>query len=165
MIAVLQRAAEAFGWGNAKAAEHHGFGIAAGFDKNSYIATCAEVYVDPSDQQIRVVRVVAAYDCGALINPENVRNQVEGAIVQGIGGALFESIQFANGRILNPNFADYRVPRFGDIPPIETILIDRKDIPSAGAGETPIVAIAPAIGNAVFAATGIRVRGMPMRVG
>lgn len=165
MIAVLTAAAEAFGWGKSTPAEHHGFGIAGGFDKNSYIATCAEVYVNPADKQIRVIRVVAAYDCGALINPENVRNQVDGAIVQGIGGALFESIKFANGRILNPNFSGYRVPRFGDIPPIETILLDRKDLPSAGAGETPIVAIAPAIGNAIFAATGVRVRSLPMRVG
>ncbi|MFN8446070.1 MAG: molybdopterin cofactor-binding domain-containing protein [Caldilineaceae bacterium] len=165
MIAVLTAAADAFGWGKTTPAPNHGIGIAGGFDKNSYVATCAEVAIDPTDQQIRVVRVVAAYDCGALINPNNVRNQVEGAIVQGIGGALFESIQFANGRILNPDFANYRVPRFGDMPIIETILLDRKDIPSAGAGETPIVAIAPAIGNAIFHATGMRVRSMPMRLG
>lgn len=164
MIAVLTAAAKAFGWGKSTPEADHGFGIAGGFDKNSYVATCAEVYVNPTTHEIQLLRVVAAYDCGALINPANVRNQVEGAIVQGIGGALFESIQFANGRILNPDFADYRVARFGDMPTIETILIDRKDVPSAGAGETPIVAIAPAIANAVFAATGVRVRSMPMRM-
>ena len=80
----------------------------------------------------------------------------------GLGGALFESIQFKDGRILNPHFADYRVPRFRDIPDIDIVLIDRKDLPSAGAGETGIVGVAPAISTAIFAATGTRRRDMPM---
>jgi isoquinoline 1-oxidoreductase len=106
--------------------------------------------------------MVEAFECGAIINPENTRVQVEGAIMQGIGGALFESVKFANGRILNPNFAGYRVPRFSDAPLIETILLNRPDIPPAGAGETPIIAIAPATGNAIFQATGVRLRSMPL---
>jgi isoquinoline 1-oxidoreductase len=105
---------------------------------------------------------VEAFDCGAILNPDNIRMQIEGAIVQGLGGALFESVKFANGRVLNSNFAGYRVPRFGDMPVIETILIDRKDAPSAGGGETPIIAIAPAIGNAIFQATGVRLRSLPL---
>jgi nicotinate dehydrogenase subunit B len=161
MRAVLAAAAQAFGWGQTPPAQH-GYGVAGGFDKGAYVAACAEVYVDPASQQCQVVRVVQAFDCGAIINPDNVRNQVEGALVQGLGGALFESIQFANGRILNPNFADYRVPRFGDMPSIETILLDRPQLPSAGAGETPIIAIAPAIGNAIFQATGVRLRSLPL---
>ncbi len=88
-----------------------------------------------------------------------------GAMVQAIGGALFESIQFASGAITNPHFAQYRVPRFSDTPAIEVVLVDRKDLPSAGAGETGIVAVAPAVGNAIFAATGVRLRDMPMAVG
>ena len=108
------------------------------------------------------VEVVQAYDCGAAINPDNVCSQVEGAIIQGLGGALFESMQFANGRILNASFAGYRVPRFGDMPEIRTILIDRKDVPPIGAGETPIIAVAPAIGNAIFHATGVRLRALPL---
>ena len=79
-----------------------------------------------------------------------------------LGGALFEAIDFGDGRILNARFSKYRVPRFSDIPVLETVLIDRKDIPSAGAGETPIVGLAPAIGNAVFNAAGIRLRSLPM---
>jgi isoquinoline 1-oxidoreductase len=79
-----------------------------------------------------------------------------------IGGALFESIQFDNGKILNPHLAQYRVPRFSDLPKIEVVLVDRKDIASAGAGETPIVGLAPAIGNAIFNATGVRLRSLPM---
>jgi isoquinoline 1-oxidoreductase len=85
-----------------------------------------------------------------------------GAMVQAIGGALFEQILFANGRILNPLFADFLLLRFKDTPQIEVLLIDRKDLPSAGAGETGIVGVAPAVGNAIFAATGIRPRNMPM---
>ena len=79
-----------------------------------------------------------------------------------IGGALFESIQFENGKILNPHFASYRVPRFSDAPSIEVVLVDHKDIPSAGAGETPIVGLAPAVGNAIFNATGLRLRSLPL---
>jgi isoquinoline 1-oxidoreductase len=96
------------------------------------------------------------------VNPDGLRNQLTGAIVQGIGGALFEKILFANGKILNPHFAQYRLPRFSDTPRIEVVLIDRKDLPSAGAGETGLVGLAPAVGNAIFAASGIRLRDMPM---
>ena len=80
----------------------------------------------------------------------------------GIGGALFEAIEFDNGILRNPRFSDYRVPRFSDAPQIEVVLIDRKDLPSAGAGESPIMGIAPAISNAIFNATGIRLRSLPM---
>ena len=80
----------------------------------------------------------------------------------GIGGALFECIAFENGKILTPRFSAYRVPRFSDVPILETVLLDRKDLPSVGAGETPIVAIAPAIGNTIFDATGVRLRSLPM---
>jgi nicotinate dehydrogenase subunit B len=91
-----------------------------------------------------------------------LKMQVEGSVVQGLGGALFEAIDFADGKILNPHFAQYRVPRFRDVPEIEIVLVDRKDLPSAGAGETPIVTVAPAIANAIHAATGERRRTMPL---
>jgi nicotinate dehydrogenase subunit B len=108
------------------------------------------------------VRVVTAFECGAVVNPDGLKNQVEGAIVQGLGGALFEAVEFESGRVLNPKLSRYRVPRFGDVPVLETVILDRKDLPSAGAGETPIVALAPAIGNAIFDATGTRLRSLPM---
>jgi len=107
-------------------------------------------------------RLVVAYECGAIVNPDGLRNQVEGAVIQGIGGALFERLIFDNARITNGRFESYRVPRFADIPPIELVLLDRKDLPPAGAGETPIVAVAPAIGNAIFAASGARLRNLPL---
>jgi len=118
--------------------------------------------VDRASGAVRVVRVVTAFDCGAVVNPDHLRNQIEGANIMGLGGALFEAIEFENGRILNPKFSKYRVPKFKDVPALETILLDRKDIPPAGAGETPIVGIAPAIGNAIFDATGVRLRALPM---
>ncbi len=160
--AVLEAAAERFGWGKAKPPAGRGFGIAGGFEKASYIATCAEVAVDRASGSVRIVRAVSAFECGAILNPDNLKNQVEGAMIQGIGGALFEAIQFENGKILNPRFSKYRVPRFSDVPVIETVLLDRKDLPSAGAGETPIVCLAPAVGNAIFQATGTRLRSLPL---
>ena len=111
------------------------------------------------------MRVVEAWDCGPVVNPNGLKNQIEGAIAQGIGGALFETVHFEQGRILNPHFSAYRVPRFRDVPQIDVVLIDRKDQKPFGAGETPIVGLAPAVANAVFKATGKRIRSMPLKQG
>jgi CO/xanthine dehydrogenase Mo-binding subunit len=124
-----------------------GMGIACGTEKGSYVATAAAV--SKAGSSFNVDRLVVAFECGAIVNPDGLRNQVEGAIVQGLGGALFEAIDFRDGRLLNGTMALYRVPRFRDVPSVEIILLDRKDLPSAGAGETPIVCVAPAIGAAV----------------
>jgi isoquinoline 1-oxidoreductase len=161
MRAVLEAAAASFDWGKTPA-ERHGCGIACGFEKGSYVATCAEVFVDPDNGRVQVVRAVSAFECGAVVNPDHLKNQVEGALVQGLGGALFEAMEFEGGRISNASFSGYRVPRFRDAPAIEVVLVDRKDLPSEGAGETPIIGIAPAVGNAVFAACGVRLRSMPL---
>ncbi len=118
--------------------------------------------VDRDSGRIQVVRAVSAFDCGAVVNPDHLKNQVEGAMIMGLGGALFEAIEFDGGRILNPRFSRYRVPRFRDTPVVEVVLLDRKDVPPAGAGETPIVGIAPAIANAIFDATGVRLRSLPL---
>jgi isoquinoline 1-oxidoreductase len=163
MRAVLERAAEAFGWGKAKASDGHGFGIACGTEKGSFIATCAEVIADRKSGNVKVVRAVSAFECGAVINPNHLKSQVEGSMVMGIGGALFEAIEFENGKIKNARLSTYRVPRFSDAPSIEVVLVNRPDLPSAGAGETPIVGIAPAIGNAIYAASGLRMRSLPMK--
>jgi len=160
--AVFEAAAEKFGWTGRKASPDRGFGIAGGVEKGGYVATCAEIEIEGPSRQVRIRRVVVAFECGAVVNPNGLRNQIEGAIVQAIGGALFEAVRFENGRILNPHFSQYRVPRFPDVPQIETVLLDRKDLPPAGAGETPIVGLAPAVGNAIFSATGIRLRSLPL---
>ena len=159
--AVFEAAAARFGWGKALP-EGHGAGIAGGTEKGSYVATCVEVMVDAAASTVQVVRVVQAFECGAIVNPDGLQNQVVGAIIQGLGGALWEAIDFADGRVLTTRLADYHVPRFGDIPPIEVVLLDRKDLPSAGGSETPIVGIAPAIANAVFAAGSVRLRSLPL---
>ncbi len=153
-------AAAAFGWKNRKKSRGHGFGMGGGFEKGGYVATCAEIAMDHGN--VHVVRATVAFDCGAVVNPDGLRNQIVGANIMGLGGALFEAIKFNNGRILNDTFIQYRVPRFSDVPEIEVVLIDRKGQPSAGAGETPICGLAPAIGNAIFDATGKRIRSMPM---
>jgi nicotinate dehydrogenase subunit B len=160
--AVFEAAAKSFGWPRKKTQEGQGFGLGGGTEKGGYVATFAEIAVDRASGAVRVLRVVTAYECGAIVNPDGLRNQVIGAIIQGMGGALFEAIEFENGRITNPHFASYRVPRFRDVPEIEAILLDRKDLPPAGAGETPMLGIAPAIGNAIFDATGVRLNNLPL---
>ena len=98
------------------------------------------------------------------MNPANLLSQVQGAIIMGLGPALREEINFEKGEILNPTFRRYQVPRFADVPELDIHLLTRPDHDSAGAGETPIIVIAPAIGNAVFQATGQRLRSMPLRL-
>ena len=159
--AVFEAGAKKFGWGKSKASKGVGFGMGGGYEKLGYVATFAEVMVD-GKRDVKITRIVTAFECGAIVNPDGLLNQVEGANIMGIGGALFEAVQFADGRILNSRFSRYRVPRFKDVPKIETVLLDRKDLPSVGAGEAPIVGIAPAIGNAIFSATGIRLRNLPL---
>jgi len=158
--AVFQEAAERFGWGKKQPEKNRGFGIAGGIEKNGHVATCAEVAIEHG--QVNIVRVVEAFDCGAVINPQGLRNQISGAIVQGLGGALFESIHFENGQIQNAHLSGYRVPRFSDLPQIDVVIVNRKDQPSMGAGETPLIGIAAAVANAIFGATGVRLRSLPL---
>ncbi len=160
--AAFETAAQRFGWGKQPATPTRGFGIAGGFEKGGYLATCAEIAVDRAMGRVKIVRVVQSFDCGAVINPNGLRNQISGAIVQGIGGAMFEAVHFGDGRITNARFSEYRVPRFSDAPQIEVELIDRKDQPSMGAGETPLMGLAPAVAGAIFSATGIRLRSLPL---
>ena len=125
------------------------------------MAACVEVMIN-AEKEVKVLRITQAFECGAVVNPLHLENQVMGSIVQGLGGALFEAIDFANGKILNPNLSSYRVPRFSDMPKIELAIIDRKDLPSAGAGEAAIIAVAPAIRNAVLDAGGPALSNLPL---
>jgi CO/xanthine dehydrogenase Mo-binding subunit len=162
---VLTAAASRFGWAERrkKPRAGTGIGLACGTEKNSVVAACCEITVDRATGAPKLIEVVEAFECGAMLNPANLRCQVEGAIMMGLGPALREEMQFQGGRITNGRFASYRVPRFADAPKLDILLLDRKDQEPAGAGETPIIAIAPAIANAVFDATGKRVRAMPIR--
>jgi nicotinate dehydrogenase subunit B len=91
-----------------------------------------------------------------------LESQVVGCVLQGLGGALFESVDFDNGQILNPAFSSYRVPRFKDIPKTEVLLVNRPDLPPAGAGEAPIIGVAPAIRNAIQDVTGVSINKLPL---
>jgi len=158
---VLERVAQRAGWEGRRTGDGHGFGLAVGLEKDGRIATCAEVQVH-SDRRLEVVRLVTGFDCGAIVSPDNLANQVEGAAIMGLGGALFEAVEFTDGEITNASLRQYRVPRFLDVPPVEVVLVDRPEEQPAGGGETPIMAVAPALANAIFAATGHRLRALPL---
>jgi len=158
---VLRAAADKFGWRN-KPPANHGYGIACGYEKLGWVASCAEVAVDPETRALTVVRMVTAFDCGKVINPDTVLNQMEGMQSMGLGGALFEQILFGSGEIKSRWLSRYRVPRFSDQITTEYVLMDPADQPSVGAGETPQMAIAPAIANAIYRACGVRLRGLPL---
>ncbi len=162
--AVLGRAAELSGWAGRRRERSHGFGIAAGLEKQSRIATVAEVTVGPS-RRLRVDRLVSVFDAGAVVNPDNLQSQVEGAAVMAMGGALFEAVHFRDGVVLNPRLSKYRVPRFADLPEVVVELVDWREIPPAGGGETPMIAVAPALAGAIFDATGTRLRTLPLAPG
>lgn len=166
MIDVLNAAARRFDWASrcVECGGSRAVGLACGTEKGSFVAACAEVEVDERTKAIRAPYVVMAYECGKILNPLGLKAQVNGAILQSLGPALWERIELRGGVVTNGNLRDYRVPRFADVPKIDLELLDRPDLPSVGAGETPIVALAPAIANAVFRATGQRVRSMPIRL-
>jgi CO/xanthine dehydrogenase Mo-binding subunit len=163
--AVLERAAKEFGWSarRTQVTPERGVGLACGTEKDSVVAACVEVRLDRSKGRIEVAEVCEAFECGPILNPANLLSQVQGCIVMALGGALSEELEFRDGKVQNARFSRYRVPRFRDVPRIDVHLVENRDIPPAGAGETPIIAAAPAIANAVFAATGVRLRAMPLR--
>ena len=157
---VLRQTADRFGWDARRAESSAGIGVAIGYDAGSLVAECVELEV--RRKVVRVQRVVAGIDCGMVVNPEGVRNQVEGSIIMGMGTALREEVEFDGGRLLNPVFSRYRVPRINDAPQIEVVLAGDTTTPSTGAGEPGIVPIAAAIDNAVYHASEARIRELPI---
>jgi nicotinate dehydrogenase subunit B len=158
---VLETAMDRFGWQSSTPPSGKGVGLGIGLDVGSYVALCLEVDIQGSE--VKVSRVVSALDCGLVVNPEGARNQMEGAIVMGMGTALYEAIDFENGRLLNSGFARYRVPRINNAPEIEVHLVGDATTPSTGAGEPGIVPMAAALSSAVFDKTGTRVRELPIQ--
>jgi isoquinoline 1-oxidoreductase subunit beta len=155
---VLNLAAEKAGWGKTKLSAGHAYGVAVHKSFDSYVAEVAEVSLQSG--KIRVHRVVAAVDCGQIINPDGVHQQIESAIAYGLSAALHGAITLENGRVMQSNFNDYAPLRFSEMPQVEVHLVASSEAPS-GIGEPGLPPIAPAVANAVFKLTGKRMRRMP----
>ena len=161
-IDVLKAGAGRAGWG-APRAPGEGQGIAFTQYENSeaYVAMVAQVHVDTTSGMVRVKRIVVAHDCGLIINPDGLRNQIEGNIIQATSRALKEEVTFDEFHIASRDWETYPVLTFAEVPDVDIVLINRPDQPAVGAGEPSTVTVAPAIANAVFAATGVRLRRVP----
>jgi isoquinoline 1-oxidoreductase beta subunit len=158
-IAVLTLAAEKADWGRALPARR-GRGISLQFAFGSYSSTVVEVEV-ALDGSIRVHRLVCAADCGIVVNPDTLAAQFEGGTLFGLTAALYGAITLKNGRVEQSNFHDYRPMRMNECPAVEMHLVKSTEAPG-GVGETPTSAVAPALTNAIFAATGVRIRTLPI---
>jgi len=162
-IAVLEAAADAVGWSPHITPSGRGFGIALArySGDKAYVAQVAEVEVNANSGHIRVVRVVTACDAGRIVDQNGAKNQLEGGTLQGISRTLFEQVPFDPAGPPIRSWDDYRVLTFNDLPQLESILIDRPEFSSLGLGEASTTPIAAAVANAVFDATGVRLRELP----
>ncbi|GAC1477877.1 MAG: xanthine dehydrogenase family protein molybdopterin-binding subunit [Gemmatimonadaceae bacterium] len=158
---VVELAAEKAGWGS-KLPAGRGRGIAAAHAFGSYAAEVAEVTVG-RDGTVRVDRVVCAVDCGQVVNPDTAESQVQGGVLYGLSAALYGEITLDAGRVTQSNFHDYRVLRMREAPPVEVYFVASTEAPG-GLGEPGVPPIAPAVANAIFAATGQRVRKLPIKL-
>ena len=127
----------------------------------NYVAMAMEVGVDRNTGKITVQRVVCAHDCGLVVNPDSLKNQIEGSIIQSLSKMLFEEVKFDRSRVTSVDWVGYPVIRFPDIPQIDVALIDRPDQPLMGAGEASLPPVGGALANAIFDAAGIRLRSAP----
>jgi len=156
---VLEVVAEKAGWGKPLTGAQ-GRGIASYHFYGTYVAQVAEVSVDQNTGKIRVHRVVCAVDCGPVVHPDTVVAQIEGAIMMGLSASLKEKIEFANGGVQSANFSDYQLLRISEAPDVEVHIVD-SDGDISGIGEPGMPPVAPALTNAVFSATGARIRRLP----
>jgi len=169
--AVLMAAVEKGGWDprpsprtdETELPEGAGRGVAfARYENDQAIVACiAEVQVEKSTGVVRVKRIVVAHECGLIINPDGVKNQIEGNIIQSLSRALKEEVQFDELGITSVDWQTYPILTFSEVPEIEIVLINRPDQPAMGAGEPATVITAPAVANAIFDATGVRMRQIP----
>ena len=127
----------------------------------NYVAMPMEVEVDPHSRRIAVSRVVCAHDCGLVVNPDALTNQIEGCIVQTVSRALHEQVTFDRARVTSVDWASYPILRATESPAVDVILVDRRDQPLLGAGDAATAPVAAALANAVFDATGVRLRTVP----
>jgi nicotinate dehydrogenase subunit B len=170
-IDVIQRAAQMIDW-QARPSPmprpaQGGLLVGRGFaymrykQAENYVATAMEVAVEPETGKVTVRRVTCAHDCGLIINPDGLRNQIEGSIAQTLSRALHEEVKFDRSRVTSVNWASYPILTFPEVPPIEVALIDRPTLPPYGAGEAATAPVAAALANAIFDATGVRLRSVP----
>jgi nicotinate dehydrogenase subunit B len=159
---LLQKAAETFGWGGAKAPSGRGLGVACGQDAGAYVAMMAEVAVNQDDGEITVTRILSAIDVGRVINPDGLRMQMEGAAMMGLGYSLREELHFQGTKINDLNFFSYSIPRFSWMPKLETLIMSNDSLTPRGGGEPPIITVGAALANAFFDATGVRMNRLPM---
>ncbi len=162
MIRVLKAAAERFAWKPSKAPSGRGWGAVCLDYLGTYVAAMAEIRVDKARGHILVKRIVLAQDMGPVINPEGARMQIEGAVTMGLGYCLSEEIHFKGGEIRDLDFGSYQIPRFSWVPKIESVLVENHEIDPSGCGEPPIVGMGALIANALFDATGTRIRLLPL---
>ena len=169
-LEVLKRATDMIGWKarpspnpQAQGGIVTGRGLAYARYKQAenYVAMAMEVGVERASGKITVRRVTCAHDCGLIINPDSLRNQIEGNIIQTLSRALHEEVKFDRSRVTSVDWASYPILRFPEVPPIEVALVDRPELPPLGAGEASAAPVAAALANAVFDATGTRLRSVP----
>jgi CO/xanthine dehydrogenase Mo-binding subunit len=167
--AVLEAAAERAGWaGRARLAAPVGWAAGMGLafaqykTTDAYVAAVAEVAVEPATGALRVRRIVVGHDCGLVVNPDGVRNQVEGNVIQSLSRALKEAVTFDQARVTSLDWERYPLLTFSEVPEIEVVLINRPHEPVLGAGEPATITTAPAVANAIFAACGARLRELPL---
>jgi nicotinate dehydrogenase subunit B len=171
-IEVLKRVGEMMKWqarsgpsgGSSTETQARGRGIAYIHYKHAenYVAMGMEVTVDRASGAVRVTRVLCAHDCGLVINPDAVKNQVEGGILQTLSRALFEQVVFDSNRVTSVDWASYPILKFPDVPEVVVELISRPELPPVGAGEAATAPVAAALANAIFDAAGVRLRQVPM---
>jgi CO/xanthine dehydrogenase Mo-binding subunit len=168
-VAVVQAAADKIGWQAHTAPTNSGRGLGIAYARyentETYVATAADVSVDPGSGKITLNRIAVAHDSGLIINPDGLRNQIEGNVVQSASRAILEQVNFDSSKITSVDWRTYPILRFQDIPPIDVVLINHPDQPAWGAGEISTLTTAPAIANAIFHATGQRLRSVPLNPG
>lgn len=161
---VLSRAAAAFGWASWQKTAGRGRGVAFARYKNiaAYCAVAMEVAVDAQTGGVRVLRAVVAVDSGHIVNPDGVRNQIEGGLIQSLSWSLKEEVQFDTERVLSVDWNSYPILKFSEVPPIEVVLLDRPGAPFLGTGEATQGPTGAALANAVADASGVRFRRLPL---
>ena len=164
--AVLEKLGEKSGWKSRQKSSNNGFGIAYSRYKNStsYFAVLAEIEIDKTAKSYRLKKLTGVIDSGLVINPDGLRNQTEGGMIQSASWTMLEEVNYDQNGITSVDWVTYPILRMMDVPEVEVHIIDRPDTPPMGAGEAAMGPVSAAIANAIFDATGSRIRDLPLKV-